>query len=235
MNSLIIFSAFLCVVFLALLCLVILNLRDQHSAHVYMIWYTYSLTLCVTSLVIFTDPQIIPGLVDTDKIHLSSLEEGTRNLMKDLLDPPKELYLISAVLLVFVVPQLISFVLSGIFGCASTPKFISRVSTACVFSLVKFSCIVSAILSAEVLFMILGPSSSGFRIYSIGVAAAATAWIFFSFAILAAYYFTRRLHSQLSTHDRIKWLGSVLQYTSRYRDESRLSKLADTTPSAPAK
>jgi hypothetical protein len=69
--------------------------------------------------------------------------------LKTLTDPWDEVILLAFMLALIIAPQLISYVISGMFGCATAPLFVSQSTKIAIWSLVKFLVGLGAILASR--------------------------------------------------------------------------------------
>jgi hypothetical protein len=108
-----------------------------------VIWYLFSLTLVITGEVglhaRYINAISAQGQFEGDYGHL--LEWGL-NFMSDL---NTDVLVFLAILVAVVLPQLISYVINGLFGCAATPLFAGRSTTLFVWAVIKSFTVCSGI------------------------------------------------------------------------------------------
>lgn len=91
-------------------------LRRSHAHHVHTLWYIFFLTTCLYTVVLLYLYATASHLLD------ASLLEAVRST---LVDSKGELYLVGTIIFLGIVPQILSFVVSGILG-ADRPPFGSQ-------------------------------------------------------------------------------------------------------------
>jgi hypothetical protein len=111
------------------------KLADRHASDIRIICYFFSLSLVCTSIGAFWATSI--GAIDTTGTFQGRWGEATNALLKFMLDINTDLQVFAAVLGLFVLPQILSYVLSGLFGCAAAPILIGPALTVFVWSVVK--------------------------------------------------------------------------------------------------
>ena len=115
---------------------------NHHTGEIYVLWYTFSLALCIASA----------AIIYVDHFN-SALEETMREALYSLTSPAEELTLVVAAIVIAIVPQIISFLISGAFGCASRPRYVAAISEWLVYSVMKFGSVVAEVVLAELLFL----------------------------------------------------------------------------------
>lgn len=104
------------------LCASIASVRRAHPHHVHMLWYVFCLMLGAISLLFFyifkNAPSIqssalggFPGTVAVFFIDAS-------------MDVRGELYILAGVVGLLILPQVLSYLISGLFGCGSPPVLV---------------------------------------------------------------------------------------------------------------
>jgi hypothetical protein len=111
----------------------ITRLRINHSALIYTLWYIYSLTFCIGLVIGYLNPQQI-GVKDA---QTSPLVMDAYVLLTSIFNIRDDLALVLFLVFITIAPQLITYVVSGLFGCAAAPRYVSIVVKYCVFSVVK--------------------------------------------------------------------------------------------------
>jgi len=120
------------------------RLRKRHTCELYLIWYINSLFfLFFLALEIVAAPnhdRLTKVCSDYERICTSiyGYLTGTR----------EELLLIGAIVGVCVGPQLLTYLLAGIFGAAIAPKYVWHIEQFVVWSLIKFIAALAGIQSA---------------------------------------------------------------------------------------
>jgi hypothetical protein len=205
---------FLGLVFVATLYRSILFVRRDHPDHVHTLWYIFSLTLCLVSLLFYYIFKNATSIQDT---LLSGMPGKIAVVfMNTSMDVREELYLLGALSALLILPQIMSYLISGIFGCGSPPILVSTISRIVTWSLIKFFCVLSGILAAQSIFALYGrpymaPKDSAIKFVE------ALFMICMSFLIMTIYYKTETLHASITEHPRLKWLEAFYRFMTRYR------------------
>jgi hypothetical protein len=146
--------SFLGLVFVVALCLSILAVRRDHPDHVHTLWYVFSLTLCAVSVLFFYIYE------NSRAIHSTPLGAMTGTIavafMQASMGVREEIYILLTAGALLVLPQILSYLISGIFGCGSPPILVSAVSRVVTWSLIKFFCVFSRILTAQSILALYG-------------------------------------------------------------------------------
>jgi hypothetical protein len=133
------------IIFGAFLYAAIAFMRKAHSGEIFIIWYILS---CF--FVLFLGLGII---AETNKIGLTEVcgpyEATCKSIHRYLTNLDDELNLISAIAVLTVGPQFLTYFLSGLSGSASTPRFVWQVERFVLLSLVKFLAALGGIAFAE--------------------------------------------------------------------------------------
>jgi hypothetical protein len=127
-------------VYLIFLIYTIIKLRQEHSSEINTLWFIYSLTTCLSYIIFLTWPSTDfgtpPPLTGSEGIYSIT---NTLNFIVGLLtDYIGELSFIIVAFVLIVIPQLMNFILSGIWGCASRSMAVQLISQYSTLSLVKF-------------------------------------------------------------------------------------------------
>jgi hypothetical protein len=78
-------------------------------------------------------------------------------------DARGELFTVCIIVGAIILPQVLSVLISGLFGCGTPPILVSAVSNAAIFSIIKFFCFLSALIMGQQLYRIYGyPGGVGF-------------------------------------------------------------------------
>jgi hypothetical protein len=136
--------------------------------------------------------------------------------MNASMDVREELYILATLGALFILPQILSYLISGIFGCGSPPVLVSTVSRIVTWSLIKFFCVLSGILAAQSILALYGkpyllPKDSPIKLVE------ALLMISLSFLIMAIYYKTETLYASIATSPRLRWFESFRRFMTRYR------------------
>jgi hypothetical protein len=121
------------------------RLREQHAGELYLIWYINSLFFLLflaLEIVAAKNSVLITEVCgDAYKFACASVHEY-------LTDAKQEFILIGAIVGVCVGPQLLTYLLAGLFGAAIAPKFVWHIEQFVVWSLIKFIAALAGIRSA---------------------------------------------------------------------------------------
>lgn len=116
-------------------------ISQRHAGELYLLWYLFSLFFLLFFALNFAAGWSHQELRDF---------LGNFAFVYDwLTDASGELLFAGAVIYLGIGPQLLTYLLSGLFGAASPPKFVHRIRTVAILSLVKFLMGVSGIALAE--------------------------------------------------------------------------------------
>lgn len=116
----------------------------RSPSHVRVIWYLFSLSLVVTTGVGFHARHA--GAINDQGMFVGDYGQWLAQFLKIMLDLDADLMYVSAILGVVVIPQFISYVISGFFGCASVPLYAGSSMTFFVWSAIKSFAVGSGIL-----------------------------------------------------------------------------------------
>jgi hypothetical protein len=205
---------FLGLVFVATLWLSSRSVRRDHPHHVHTLWYVFSLTLCAVSVLFF---YIYENARSIRSTPLSGLPGRVAvMLMNASMDVREELYILATFSALLILPQILSYLISGIFGCGSPPVLVSTISRIVTWSLIKFFCVLSGILAAQSIFALYGnpylsPKDAPIKLVE------ALLMIALSFLIMALYYKTEVLYASIAKHLRLKWFDAFARFMTRFR------------------
>ncbi len=119
--------------------------RRRHDSEIYLIWYINSLFF-----ILFYGMRVIAEQKDVRLTEVcGAYEETCKSIYAYLTNVEDELTLIAIVAALALGPQLLTYVLSGLSGSASTPRFVSQVARIAVWSFVKFAAGLGGILISE--------------------------------------------------------------------------------------
>jgi hypothetical protein len=175
----------------------------------------FSLTLCAVSLLFL---YIYENALSIQSTPLAGLPGKIAVMfMGASMDVREELYILGAVAVLFILPQILSYLISGVFGCGSPPILVATVSRIVTWSLIKFFCVVAGILSAQSIFSLYGqpylhPIDSPTKLVE------ALVMISISFLIMAGYYKVGTLYEVISKRLCLERFDSFLRFMTRYRE-----------------
>lgn len=121
-----------------------IRLADRHGSDLRIVWYLFSLSATCTVTAAAWASSF--GAIDPSGSFHGDWGKAIELLLNFMLDLKTDMKLFAAMLAVFVVPQMTSYLLSGLFGCASSPILIGRAFALFVWSIVKSLVVASGIL-----------------------------------------------------------------------------------------
>lgn len=190
-----------------------------------MLWYVFSLTFCLASTVflyIFMNAALIQNT------PLSGAPgKAITMLVGASMDVREELLLLAALGGLLILPQILSYLMGGIFGCGSPPAFVAMVTNFVMWSLIKFFCVLSGILAAQSIFALYGhpylaPKDSPRKF------AEALLMIDASFAILAVEVNAHRIEALIAANANLNWMERAHRFMTRYHG-NRTTELETTS------
>ena len=110
-------------------------LRRSSSRQIYVIWYIFSFCFVLFSSLFFT---IYFAETHANTALAKWAAKLVATLSQYMLDVGAELELVLAVVGLVVLPQLMTYFLSGLSGSASRPVFVARIVDMSIWSLIKF-------------------------------------------------------------------------------------------------
>lgn len=111
------------------------KLANEHGTDIRVVWYLFSLALVATGIAAAWACGV--GAINNQGVFNGELGAIVNALLKFMLDLDTDLKIFSAILAIVVVPQIASYLLSGLFGCASAPIFVGEAIRFFVWSIVK--------------------------------------------------------------------------------------------------
>jgi hypothetical protein len=192
-----------------LLSLSILSIRDEHPAHVYTLWYMFSLIFCICYILFLCFPGLITGFTTDGSVNI--IEKYSRIMIKISEDVLGEIYLILTILIILIFPQLMSFLISGLSGCAGRPILVSKISELATLSIIKFFCVLAGIHAAIAL--------STWAVDRANNGLISLVMITVSFTVLSCHYQLRAIRQDIIAHPALKRLERSIKYMSRYRED----------------
>lgn len=122
------------------------KLAARDPSDVRVIWYLFSLTATLTLMIAWWATGA--GAIDATGSFRGKAGDLLMTLLKSTLDIETAIKLYAAGVALVVVPQLLSWVLSGLFGCASAPMFIGPALRFLFWSIVKSFVVIAGVLFA---------------------------------------------------------------------------------------
>ncbi|WP_114972229.1 hypothetical protein [Rhodoferax ferrireducens] len=127
-----------------------LKLAEKNGPDVRVVWYLFSLAAVATCIVADWASSI--GAIDNQGVYRGELGAAVNAFLKFMLDLETDLKIFSAILAMVLLPQITSYVLSGLFGCASAPIFVNGTIRFFIWSIVKSFVVAAGIVLSVALF-----------------------------------------------------------------------------------
>jgi hypothetical protein len=120
------------------------KLADKYGSDIRIVWYLLSLsTVCTLTVAIWARSA---GAIDAMGLFQGQWGSTLHSLLKFMLDLDTDINVLIAILAIVVVPQAVSYLLSGLFGCASAPILVGKAVSFFVWSVVKSFVVAAGIL-----------------------------------------------------------------------------------------
>jgi hypothetical protein len=126
--------------------LLIFALRKNHVHEIYVIWLFFSFFFV---LFFFLHVLAAESHVELEGVFGPSEKATFTAVLGYLRDGEAEIKMVLAIVGLVVLPQWMTYILSGLSGAASPPLFVSQITSLAIWSLVKFSAALAGILMAE--------------------------------------------------------------------------------------
>lgn len=126
-----------------LICYSCVQLSHKNGSDIRVVWYFFSLSLVATSGIIWWAIEI--SAIDKHGSFHGYVGETIQHWLHFMLDLNTDLIIFSAIVALIAVPQLLCYILSGLFGSASVPFLIEESFKFFVWSLVKSFAVASGI------------------------------------------------------------------------------------------
>jgi hypothetical protein len=127
-----------------------LKLADKNGTDVRVVWYVFSLAFIATCLAAAWASSV--GAIDNHGVFQGELGAAVNALLNFMLDLDTDLKIFSTILALVLLPQITSYVLSGLFGCASAPIFVGGAIRVYVWSVVKSFVVAAGIVLSVALY-----------------------------------------------------------------------------------
>jgi hypothetical protein len=138
------------IIFASILCIVLCGnrLAQKHDNDIRVIFYFFSLSLVISMIIIIW--AVNSGAISNKGDFSGDIGQYLDKLLKFMLDLKTDVLSMAAIFIIITIPQAISYILSGLFGCASNPKYISASFSFLIWGVVK-----SLITGAGILFSLI--------------------------------------------------------------------------------
>lgn len=134
-------------------CFFIRKSREEHSSHIFSLWYIFFLSLQITSCLLgyiyCSVAWGCPKLTGTLATIVTSAYESTLNIRE-------EFYIVSGFSGFVVLPQVLAYAVSGLFGYAQFPSALKWIDGFIAWSLIKFFIILAGIMGGQAIFSTFG-------------------------------------------------------------------------------
>ena len=204
------------------------KLSRDHFLEIYAIWYVFSLLF-----LIFLALHAISGR--TGKEITDLFGEPYAGAMKlvynSLTNVQDELVLVSAFVYLAVAPQILAYILSGLSGSATPPRWVRQIGTIAIWSLLKFLAALSGILLARPAYNLFLGKHVTVSDFTQGIACLLIA---FTLAVAHRDYFERELEFGIVPGFRVRIyvpiLRNIHELFTMYSREPAIAPDAEATP-----
>jgi hypothetical protein len=192
----------------------ILSIRNDHAIEVYLLWFVYFFTAyCGFLIFYFLDANDIiqydrnasfPSIpkvstLETGRAWSDSVITKAISWYIDItINVEDEVIVFALILGGIVLPQIVGFLIGGLFGCAALPILLSRTSSFAIIMLIKGLCALSALHLAAGLFSLYNHEMAKTQIYYIS---SSLFLITLSFMLTTIYYRVRGIIRDIIKRD----------------------------------
>ena len=191
-----------------------MRIADKYPSDVRITWYLISLSAVCTFIMALWASAV--GAIDKLGVFQGRWGETLNLLLRFMLDLETDINILAALFAIVIVPQVTTYFLSGLFGCASAPILVGRAVSFFVWSIVKSFAVSSGILLTLGVFGLA-------RGWASWTAKGAFSMLSFSLMLLlmafGCLYMYREMHHELTESTVIKLTTPAL------RVQSKLSRL----------
>ena len=120
------------------------QLSRRYGGDIRVVWYFFSLSFVSTSGIAWWGIKI--GALDERGAFQGNTGEVINKLLSFMLDINTDLYIIFAIVVLVIIPQLFSYILSGLFGCATAPMLMAGSLRFLVWGVTKSFVVVAGVL-----------------------------------------------------------------------------------------
>lgn len=161
------------------------QLARKHPSDVRIVWYLFGLS-ATTSLVLAHWAHGY-GVIDSAGNFQGTAGSVLNFFLKASLDIRSSLLFCLAIIAVFLVPQIVSYLVSGLSGCAAAPLFMSATVSFFFWGLIKSLAVASGVLLVIPLYAYIIRWSNSNIDQALGMVLLSTTLIAFAFSALVAY------------------------------------------------
>jgi hypothetical protein len=120
------------------LVLCIFRLRRRYAAEIYAVWYIFPLTFIIAVGLLVLRNYSVSYFGGGEGIRYAGQYWWINEAYQYLTDFEGELEIVSAVLVLALLPQYLTYLLGGLSGSASKPLFVSQITRVAIWSVIKF-------------------------------------------------------------------------------------------------
>lgn len=139
-----------CVIGLLLSYYSIIRVRSEFPEDIRIVWYFFSLTIVISSMVGFWAVNV--GAINDSGGFVGESGGFLNKLIMAAVDIKLSLTIVFAIVVLILVPQLLSYVLSGIFGIAKSPVYFFESLSFLTWSMIKTFVVTSGVLFVILIF-----------------------------------------------------------------------------------
>lgn len=186
------------------------RLAKDHPSDVQVVFYFWSLSLVVTTLAAAWGTSV--GAISPDGDFKGTYGEAINAVLKFMLNLKGDLQIFSAIVAVTVLPQAMSYLLSGLFGCATAPVFVAGSIQFFIWSTVKSFVVTAGIVMAVAWYGIL-MNWKGWDWHGFGsLSSLSVLLVLMAFGILYLY---RDVHSELGKTSPEKRPAAIILHATK--------------------
>lgn len=126
------------------------KLADNHGRDLRIVWYLFALSTVATFIVAGWASDF--GAIDPRGSFRGQSGSAVNALFTFMLDLKTDMAVFGAIFAIIVLPQVGSYLFSGLFGCASDPIFVGRAVALFIWSVVKSFVVASGILMSVAIY-----------------------------------------------------------------------------------
>lgn len=120
------------------------QLSRKHGSDIRLVWYFFSLSLVVSCGIVWWGINM--SAINVEGNFQGSAGETIHKILEFMLDLNTDIQILCAIVALITLPQILNYLLSGIFGCASTPLLVEESVSFLIWSLVKLFAVTAGIL-----------------------------------------------------------------------------------------
>jgi hypothetical protein len=178
------------------------------------------------SIGIYLDKIYVPGTLFTPITNKPNglLSKVLLWYLNFSIDINSEITFISILISAVIVPQILSFLISGLFGCGMPPILVSKITKFAILSIIKFLCVLSALNMAQFIYWmyIVPPKNFGyfFDLGTYSTMALCLLLLASSFSLSVLYSLSGSALKYISDRGVTKNLSVAWAYMTRFADRN---------------